>query len=121
MAMRKDVLVYISGPMTANGQRTIEEHTAAGVKAFLTIMQHGVPAFCPHLCGGYPSVWTALTHEEWVQYDLAIIDRCTHMVMIGDWRESKGAMREYDYAIGKGLPVAHSLRVLWTMLGVAHG
>lgn len=119
--MRRDVLVYISGPMTATAHKSIEQHTAAGVDTFLRLMKHGVPAFCPHLGGAFPSVWTALTHDEWCAYDEAMIDRCTHLLMIGDWRHSKGACREYDYATAKGLPICYSVDDLLWSLGIGHG
>lgn len=115
------MLVYISGPMTATATKSIEQHTAAGVDAFLRIMKHGVPAFCPHLCGGYPSAWTALPHSEWIEYDMVIIDRCTHVVLIGDWERSPGAMREFEYAASKGIPVINGIERLFGVLGIAHG
>ena len=36
--MRNDVLVYISGPMTAKGGRTIEQNTADGVAVYLDLL-----------------------------------------------------------------------------------
>jgi hypothetical protein len=95
--MLKDVLVYISGPMTAKDGYTIEENTAAGVRVYLDLLRRGIPAFSPHLSGAFPSAWTALSHAEWIAYDCAILDRCTHLLMMPRWETSAGAEKEREY------------------------
>jgi hypothetical protein len=110
--MRKDVLVYISGPMTAKDGRTIEQNTADGVAVYLDLLQRGIPAFSPHLSGAFPSAWTALAHGEWLDYDCGIIDRCTHMLMMPRWETSTGACLERDYAASKGMPIFFSFDAL---------
>lgn len=107
--MRKDVLVYISGPMTANDGRTMEQNTADGVAVYLDLLKRGIPAFSPHLSGAFPSAWTALDHSSWIAYDLAIIDRCTHLLMMDRWKTSKGAWLEFEYAMDRRTPIAFSV------------
>lgn len=119
--MKRDVLVYISGPMTANNGKSIEEHVAAGVKVYLHLLQHGVPAFCPHLSGAFPSAWSVLSHDQWLAYDEAIIDHCTHLLMLPGWEYSKGAMHEYRYASAFGKPIALSEAALFDMLNIGRG
>ena len=95
--MKRDVLVYISGPMTAKDGRTIEQNVADGIAVYLDLLKRGIPAFSPHLSGLSPSAWTALTHAEWIAYDCAILDRCTHILMMPRWETSKGAVAEREY------------------------
>lgn len=95
--MRKDALVYISGPMTAKDGRTMEQNTADGVAIYLALLKLGIPAFSPHLSGAFPSAWTALNHAEWIAYDCAILDRCTHLLMMLRWETSVGAIKEREY------------------------
>lgn len=116
--MKTNVLVYISGPMTANDGRTIEQNTADGVAVFLDLLQRGIPAFSPHLSGAFPSAWTALTHQQWIDYDFAIIDRCTHMLMMPRWKKSKGASLEFEYAMDRRTPIAFSVEELVEQLTV---
>jgi hypothetical protein len=101
--MRRDLFVYISGPMTAKNGRTVEQNTADGVAVYLDLLKRGIPAFSPHLSGAFPTAWTALDHATWLAYDLAVIDRCTHVLMMPRWESSAGAVIEKDYAerIGK--------------------
>ena len=96
------MLVYISGPMTAAEGRTIEQNVADGVAVYLQVLQLGLPAFSPHLIGAFPSAWTALSHAEWLAYDCAILDRCTHLLLMPRWETSKGARMERDYWIERG-------------------
>lgn len=95
--MRSDLLVYISGPMTANDGRTIEQNVADGVAVYLELLRLGIPAFSPHLSGLAPSAWTALSHAEWIAYDCAILDRCTHLLMMPRWETSAGAKLELEH------------------------
>ena len=101
--MMRDVLVYISGPMTAKDGYTIEENCAAGIKAYLALLARGIPAFCPHLSGLSPSCWAGLTHAQWLAYDQAILDRCTHVLLLRRWETSAGAQVEIAYAIERGI------------------
>ena len=101
----RDVLIYISGPMTACANHTIEEHLAQGVKVYLALLQAGLPAFSPHVGGLAPSAWSALPWEQWLEYDKRIIERSTHVLMMPDWAQSKGALREHHYADSLGKPI----------------
>jgi hypothetical protein len=107
--MRRDVFVYISGPMTAKHGFMVEENVAAGVRVFLECLRRGIPAFCPHLSGAFPSAWSDVGWETWLDYDLAVIDRCTHVLMLPRWETSAGATKEHDYARATGKPIITSL------------
>jgi hypothetical protein len=104
-----NLLVYIAGPMTAKDGYSIEENVAAGLRVYLELLQAGVPAFCPHLSGAFPSAWSALDHAQWLAYDKAIIDRCTHMLLLPRWQTSTGAVVEEQYAAQRGLLVVYSV------------
>lgn len=110
--MRADRFVYISGPMTANAERSIEANVAAGFRVYCDLLKAGIPAFCPHLSGIFPTAWSLLTHAEWIAYDKAVIDRCTHVLMMPGWMSSKGARIEYRYALRAGKPVVFSIQEL---------
>ena len=115
--MRRDVMVYLSGPMTQyQGGPTVEENLAAAIAVHHQLLQAGVPNICPHLSGLAPSAWSALTPAQWLAYDEAIIDRCTHLLMLPNWPNSAGARHEYRYAMSKHLPIALNMRDLMGMV-----
>lgn len=107
--MRRDVFVYISGPMTAKHGFTVEENVAAGLRAYLECLRRGIPAFCPHLGGAFPSAWSDVSWDTWLEYDLAVIDRCTHMLLLPRWETSAGAQKEREYALQIGKPILASI------------
>jgi len=102
--MQTDMFVYLSGPITATQDKTVERHVADAVAIYLEFMRHGIPSFCPHLSAAFPSAFT-VNYEIWMAYDLAVIDRCTHMVMMPGWEQSAGAVRERAYANVCDLPI----------------
>lgn len=110
--MRRDVFVYLSGPITAKDGVSVEENVAAALRVFLECINAGIPAFCPQLTGAFPSAHADVDYEAWMAYDFAVIDRCTHMLMLPRWQYSDGAKREMAYAHARGIPVATSLAQL---------
>lgn len=97
--------VYISGPITAKHGYTVEENVAAALRVYLECIRRKVAAFCPHLSAAFPTAHHAVDYELWMDYDFAVIDRCTHVLMLPRWETSGGAVREREYAEQRGIPV----------------
>lgn len=113
--MRRGVYVYISGPITAKGSVSIEENAVLALCVHLELVRLGIPNHCPQLVGMYPSA-SLISWETWIEFDLAIIDRCSHLLMLPKWRESRGAVEEHDYAKKINLPIAYSIPELVEIL-----
>lgn len=117
--MKSGVFVYLAGPISASAlltggateSFTVEQNIAAALAVFLDLTRRGVPSFCPHLGAAFPSCH-GVEYETWMQYDFAVLDRCTHVLMLPRWRDSSGARREYAYAKGKGIRVFESVAAL---------
>lgn len=106
--MNGHVFAYLSGPITAKHGFTVEENVASAVKVYLDCLRRGIPAFCPHLSGAFPSAFL-VDYEVWLAYDFAVIERCTHVLMLPRWETSDGAVREMDFAKQLGRTVVFSL------------
>lgn len=111
MAVRRDVLVYLSGPISPGNGKTVETNVAVALAAYLECVKRGIPAICPHLSGAFPSAWQ-IPWGDWLAYDLAMVDRCTHVWMLPGWQGSEGARMERAYAEAAGTPVIGSLEEL---------
>jgi hypothetical protein len=99
--IRRDLFVYICGPISAAHGRLVEEHVTAGLRAHLDLARAGIPSYCPQLGAAFVSAH-AVDYEQWIQLDFAILDRCTHVMLLDGWQQSAGARREVDYV--QGLP-----------------
>lgn len=114
--MRPNILVYISGPIAPKYGFSVEENVAVALKVFLELTKRGILSFCPHLTAAFPSAHSEVAYEKWMEYDLAMIDRCTHILMLPRWGESKGAIDELNYAVVKNVQVAYTVVELLEML-----
>ena len=101
--VRRDLFVYLSGPITAADS---DDNVAAGVRVFFDCVARGIPAYSPHLSGAFPS---NISWAHWLKYDCAVIDHCTHVLMLPRWETSTDARIERDYARTIGTPVITSL------------
>lgn len=117
--MRRDVFVYLSGPISPKNGRSVEANVAAALHVYLDCIQRGVLAFCPHLSAIFPSSHLGISYDVWMEADYAIIDRCTHVLMLEGWQHSKGAIMEQSYAQLQGKPVIYTLDELFPIFSGA--
>jgi hypothetical protein len=105
------MLVYIAGPLTPCKDYTEAHNLEIALMAYIALVRARIVAFCPHL-SIYADLHERLTYEEWMTYDLAIIDQCTHLLMLPRWSESPGAVREHAYARQQGKTIVYNIREL---------
>ena len=85
--------VYISGPITGHDDY---KEKFAKVEKELTAKGHIAinPARLNDL--------VELTYEEYMQMDMLLLSFCDAIYMLPGWQQSRGANREYGYALGAG-------------------
>jgi hypothetical protein len=101
--MRK--LVYIAGPLTAETNKETARNVFNAIRAGQAVASGGFTPIVPHLSWYMEVDGWALTHEEWIDIDLALIDKADMIVMLDGWEDSKGSCQEYDHANEKGMPI----------------
>ena len=87
--------VYISGPITG-----VENYLFNFNKAEEYLKGLGYNVINP---AKFNSILPELDYEQYMKVDFALLDLCDSIYMLDGWRDSKGANREYGYALGKGL------------------
>lgn len=45
------------------------------------------------------------TYEEYMKIAFTLLEMCDAIYMLDGWQQSKGANREYGYALGKGMKI----------------
>ena len=106
--VRRDLFVYLSGPITAGCGYRVEDNVAAGLRVLLACVARGIPAYSPQVHGAFPSAWD-ISWAKWLAVDCAVIDRCTHVLLLPRWETSAGAVAERAYATQIGKPILTSL------------
>lgn len=90
--------IYISGPMT--GHPGYE-------KEFMKREEHlrmqGHDAVNPARINDI--IRTDMTWEEWMSIDIGLLKVCDAIYMMKGWQDSRGANREYGFALGRGMKV----------------
>lgn len=111
MTPRAGLLVYIAGPLTPGHGRTLEENLAPAFGAYLELIRAGVAADCPHLNALVPGAFD-VDYEAWLARDFQVIERSDAILLLPNWEQSEGAVRERGLAIALGKRVYMSVAEL---------
>lgn len=92
--------VYISGPITG-----VSDYMEKFEAAEKELKEKGYTVVNPAKINyGMPE---DVTYEEYMEIDIRLIDLCDAIYMIRGWEMSRGANREYGYALGKGKTITY--------------
>lgn len=87
--------VYISGPM--EGIKDYELHFK---EAEYKLINEGCAVVNPAVIGG-----RGMTREELLELDIELLGQCDVIYMLKGWQQSRGANREYGFALGRGMAI----------------
>lgn len=86
--------VYISGAISGT-----DNHTERFEEAEKRLIEHGHSVFNPEkVCAQLPE---DTQYEEYMTIGISMLDMCEAIYMLNGWRQSRGANREYGYALAK--------------------
>jgi len=54
-----------------------------------------------------PGIHFGISHKEAMKICFAELKTCTHIYMMKDWKESKGAKEEHQFAIDNGIEIIY--------------
>ena len=89
--------VYISGPITG-----VQNYCDPFVNAENFLLEKGCKVINPCLMD---FVMPNADYEDYMKADLLLLDMCDAIYMLKGWEKSRGANREYGYALAKGMEI----------------
>lgn len=102
------ISVYLSGPITSPTPEGLRANIAKGAAMAKRIWELG-PDFgvhCPHLNSDFEGA-EKIPHEQYMRFDLRMLEACDVVVMIDGWHASKGACEEHKHAVIEGIPIIY--------------
>lgn len=91
------MVVYISGGITG-----VENYGKAFERAEEELKAAGHTVINP---AGFAEHLPQLTWEGYLTVDIALLSVCEAIYMLNGWKNSRGANREYGYALAKGIKI----------------
>lgn len=105
-------ILYLSGPYTPANGRTVADNIVVARRYAAAAARKGWMPLTPHLnTAHFEEDCPEIPHSAWLAGDLAILDRLDPatdaMLLLPDWIESPGAVREYHRAVARGIEVIY--------------
>lgn len=111
--MKKKV-IYVSGKYTSGDSEieSVHNNIDKARKVAIKLWNRGYAVLTPHLNTANFDKEKAVTatYADFIAGDLAFIDGVDALFMLDNWKKSKGAVLEHDYAFKKGIPIFYSIR-----------
>ena len=103
--------VYIAGPYSATDVLTVFENMRRGMVLATQARQFGFAPFCPWMDFMYyfVNIGKPFDLENCYEYSLAWLKVSDCVLFTDNWKQSPGAIKEYNYAIEEKIPVFYSL------------
>jgi len=109
--MHKIKLVFIAGPYRANTRFGTEKNIHIAETLAIEVAKLGAYPICPH--ANTRAYFEDLQDDEfWLQATRETLSRCDAIILVAGWRQSVGALAEYELAKRIGLPTFIHIREL---------
>lgn len=100
------MLVYVAGPITPKGERTLEENLLQGKNIAFELWHSGFAVISPHANTDLPLTWSDDGDViDWLKGDFEMIARCDAIVVCPGWEASEGTNQEIKFATQRNIPI----------------
>jgi nucleoside 2-deoxyribosyltransferase len=103
--------IYVAGPYSADNVLDVLRNIGRGEKVCAELFELGYAPFCPWHDKSYvtDNPDGDFTVQKFYDYSMAWLEVSDAVVLVGDWRKSKGTMKEIERAKELGIPVYTSV------------
>lgn len=109
-------IVYVAGPFRGKNAWVVENNIRRAEALALEVWKLGAACICPHTNTRFFD--GAAPDNVFLDGDLAIVLKCSAVLMTPDWGYSRGATAEHDYAKLWRIPIFYELAELAKWLQV---
>lgn len=101
------MLIYIAGKYSGDTPDDVASNIAHAASVKRLLLEIGHDVICPHLNSTHAEIQSSKTlgYDEYMREDFAIIRRCDALMMLKEWEQSAGAVREGKLALDLGIPI----------------
>jgi hypothetical protein len=92
-------LIYVSGKYNGKTHEDIAYNIDVATKASIELFKRGWNVITPHKNTAHYEEILDLEQEQWMHRYLDLLRRSDVIFLLKDWRQSKGAKIEYEFAI----------------------
>ena len=106
--------IYISGPYSADNVMDVLHNIRKGLIMSFKVLLNGFAPFCPWLdfLFVFFDIRRRLKKQHFYDYSIAWLEVSDGILMIEGWRDSDGAVHEYEKAKKKGIPIFYDINEL---------
>ena len=94
-------LIYVAGKYSGKNFEEISKNIISAKKAAIELLKNGWAVITPHLNTCHFELYEkyiGYTHKDWLKMDVVMLERCDAIFMLKNWKDSKGAKIELDFA-----------------------
>lgn len=103
-------VVYVAGKYSSDSPDEVFENIYLARYYAKQLWLKGYAVICPHLNSFFMD--GTVLYLDFLKGDLEIIRRCDMVFLLPNWRESRGAVMEHEYARSLGIEIVDDLEVL---------
>lgn len=106
--------IYIAGPYSADNVMDVLHNIRKGIQMSYEVMKLGYSPFCPFLDFHFVlmDIGSELKLEDFYRYSIDWLAVSDAILLIDGWQDSKGSVKEWEYAKKNNIPVFYSISEL---------
>ena len=100
-------VAYVAGKYRGDSGWATECNVRAAEELAYQVAECGIMPSCPHTNTRFFD--GTMSHEFWLGGTMELMLRCDVVIMVDNWKDSKGAIAERQEALEQGIPVVYSI------------